>query len=91
MKIHRSRAHTLSATEARVRVERIAAKLADRFGARCAWDGEQLRVDHAAVHGVLTLAPGEVHLEASLGFPVSLMRAQVEAEIDRLMDRELSA
>lgn len=90
MKISRVREHALSATDARARVERIAAKLAERFGARCRWDGECLRVEHAAVKGSLTLATNEVRLVADLSFPVSLMRVQIEAEIDRLMERELS-
>ena len=91
MKISRSRSHTLSADDARCRVERIAAKLAERFGARCRWNGDCLHVEHAAVHGALTLNEGSVRLDAELGFPVSLMRAQIEAEIDRLLDKELGA
>lgn len=89
--VQRSQTHSLPPEEARLRVERIAAKLAERFGARCAWDGAQLRVEHPSVHGTLTLTGDRVDLQAELGFPVSLMRAQVESEIDRLMQRELSA
>ena len=89
VKISRIRTHSLAPDIARARVERIAAKLAERFGARCHWDGDCLRVEHASVKGMLTLAADNVRLDAELGFPVSLMRAQVEAEIDRLMAREL--
>jgi hypothetical protein len=74
-----------------LRVEKIAAKLADKFGATCRWHGDRLHVEHAAVRGALTMTTNSVSLEAELSFPVSLMRAQVEAEIDRLMDRELGA
>jgi putative polyhydroxyalkanoate system protein len=89
VQISRHRSHQLPADEARRRVERIAARLAERFAARCRWDGDRLHVEHAAVQGTLTLSATEVRLQADLRFPVSLMRAQVEAEIDRLIEREL--
>jgi putative polyhydroxyalkanoate system protein len=72
-------------------VERIAAKLAERFGARCHWVNDELHVEHAAVHGVLKVTSAQVSLEAELRFPASLMRGQIEAEIDRLLDRELAS
>jgi putative polyhydroxyalkanoate system protein len=90
VKISRQRLHQLEPAVARERVERIAAKLAERFAARCRWDGDRLWVEHPAVQGSLTLLSDSVTLQAELGFPVSLMRAQVEAEIDRLMERELA-
>ena len=91
MKISRKRSHNISAAEARTRVERIAAKLAERFGARPRWDGDCLYVEHTGVRGALTLTDGCVQLEAELGFPVSLMRGPIEAEIDRLLEKELGA
>ncbi len=90
MRIERQRTHQLAPSVARERVERIAAKLAERFSARCRWEGDRLCVEHPAVQGSLTLQPDSVTLQADIGFPVSLMRAQVEAEIDRLMQRELT-
>ena len=89
--ITRVREHTLDPTIARTRVEQIASKLADRFGARCRWEGDRLLVDHSAVQGALSLTDRTVTLNAELRFPVSLMRAQIETEIDRLMERELGA
>ena len=89
--ITRVRQHTLDPVVARARVEQIASKLADRFGARCRWDGDRLCVDHTSVQGALSLTAHQVTLEAELRFPVSLLRTQIETEIDRLMERELSA
>ena len=84
--ITRVRQHTLDPVVARARVEQIATKLADRFGAR-----DRLCVDHTSVQGALSLTAHHVTLEAELRFPVSLLRTQIETEIDRLMERELSA
>jgi putative polyhydroxyalkanoate system protein len=84
------RAHDLDAGAARARVERAAARLTERFGARCHWDGEVLNIAHASVAGTVTLEPGAVVVEAELKFPLALFRGRAEAEITALLERELA-
>lgn len=88
-RVVRDRPHALPLDEARRRVERIAAVLAERFGATCRWEDDELRVSHPSVNGTLRVSAERVWLTAELRFPVSLARSQVEAEIDRLFAREL--
>jgi putative polyhydroxyalkanoate system protein len=83
------REHSLEPGELKKRVERIATKLADRFGAECVWHGDQLIIRHTSVNGTIRLNEHDLLIEATLGFPLSLMRSRAEAEIDRILEREL--
>jgi putative polyhydroxyalkanoate system protein len=85
------RSHRLAHAAARERVSHVADRLAERFGARCRWEGELLRIEHDSVAGHIALDPGEVVVEAKLGFALSLFRATIEVEITRILDRELGA
>jgi len=86
-----SRSHGLEAAEARRRVDRMATKMAQRFGAACHWDGDSLKIEHASVRGRVTLEGQTVRIEAELGFPLSLMRGKATAEVERILDEELGA
>jgi putative polyhydroxyalkanoate system protein len=86
-----SRTHGLEPAEARRRVDRIAVKMAERFGATCRWDGDSLKIEHASVHGRVTLDGHAVTVEAELGFPLSLMRGKATAEVERILEQELSS
>ena len=85
------RAHALPSADLRARIDRAALKLTERFGAKCHWQGDVLRIEHASVTGAVTLHPGEILVEATLGFPLAMFRARAEAEIGRILDRELGA
>lgn len=80
--------HTLPQPEARQAVEEMAAKLADRFGLACAWDGDTLRFNRSGVDGHIALAPNLVHVSAKLGFLLSAMQGTIEAEIRRVLDEK---
>ena len=85
------RSHRLAPDTARERVSRVADRLGERFGARCHWEGDVLRIEHDSVNGHIALAPGEVVVEARLGLALRFVRAKVESEVTRLLDRELGA
>jgi len=84
------RAHGLAPEEARRRVERLATKIHERFGADCRWDGDQLRIEHGSVNGCVRLTPGEIVVEATLGLGLGLFRRRAEDEIGRILDKELA-
>jgi len=84
-----SRAHDLDPAEARRRVDRIATQLADRFGAKGHWEGAILKIDHASVRGTVTLGDGTVRVDATLAFPLSLMRGKATEEVQRILEQEL--
>jgi putative polyhydroxyalkanoate system protein len=83
------RAHKLAPEAARERVEHLAAKLTERFGARCRWEGDRLSIERDGVHGHVALPPGEIVIEARLGLAMGLLRGTIESEITRLLDREI--
>ena len=85
------RAHALTHDEAHRRVSRVADQLSARFGAACRWDGEALLIEHPNVRGTVTVGADEIAVDATLGFALALFRGRAEAEIARILDRELGA
>jgi putative polyhydroxyalkanoate system protein len=85
------RSHKLAQDAARERVSHVADRLAERFGARCHWQGDVLKIEHGSVNGHIALAPGEIVVEAKLGLGMRFFRTAIEGEIARLLDRELGA
>ncbi len=84
------RPHVLKHAEARRRVTHAAEKLSERFGADCQWEGDVLRITHPNVHGTVHVLHDEIVVDARLGFALALFRGRVEAEITRIIDRELA-
>jgi len=85
------RPHALTHAEAHRRVSRVADQLSERFGAACRWDGDVLLIEHPNVRGTVQVGPDEIVVDATLGFALSLFRGRAEAEIARILDRELGA
>ena len=81
-------AHDKSMEEARAAVERVAEKIAAKFGIRHSWNGDELDFSGSGVKGRIALGKTDVHLTASLGFPVSMLKGSIETEIHKYLDRE---
>ena len=84
------REHALAAADARSRLDRAALRITERFGARCQWQGDVLTIEHASVSGAVTLGAAEILVDAQLKFPLALFGARAQAEIARILDRELA-
>jgi len=80
--------HTLSPDQARDAVRHMADTLQSRFGLACHWQDDCLTFKRKGVDGTITLTPGQLLVEAKLGFPVSLMSAQIEAEIRQVLHKK---
>jgi len=88
-KITLQHAHALPPDQARHAVQHMADALQSRFGFVCHWpDDDCLAFKRAHVDGSITLSPGQLRFSARLGFPVSLMQAQIEAEIRRVLQEK---
>jgi len=88
-KITLQHSHALPPDQARHAVQHLADVLQSRFGLACHWQGEEcLAFKRAGVDGSIVLSPGQLQLTARLGFPVSLMQAQIEAEIRRVLQEK---
>lgn len=83
------RAHSLTHDEARARVDRLATKLGERYGADCRWNGDDLLVEHSNLTGCVTVRKSEVVIDGKLGFALSLFHSRAENEIARLLDEQL--
>jgi putative polyhydroxyalkanoate system protein len=83
------RAHALEHAEAHRRISKVADKLSERFGATCQWQGDVLRIEHPNVNGTVRVGRDEIVVDARLGFALSLLRGRAEAEITRILEREL--
>jgi len=80
--------HTLPPDQVRQAVQHMADTLQSRFGMVCCWQDNGLAFKRTGVDGTITWVPGQLQVTARLGFPVSLMRAQIEAEIHRVLQEK---
>ena len=87
-RIRLRREHDLTPKAARKKVERVAEALARRFDAECIWKGDELLVDHAGVHGKVTVGKNDVVVEAKLGFLAAMFRDRIDEELNRVLDKE---
>lgn len=78
--------HSLAPSKARTAVEEVAAKLADRFGMACEWNGDTLTFVRGGVDGKIALEPNQLHVTAQLGFLLSALKGPIEAEIRRVLE-----
>jgi putative polyhydroxyalkanoate system protein len=88
-RIEIQREHTKSLKEARAAVERVAERIAEKFGITHAWDGNVLDFEGSGVSGRIALEKHQVHVTATLGFLASVFKGSIETEINRYLDREL--
>lgn len=82
-------AHTHNQTHelARQHAEQVAAELAAEFGIESQWEGDVLHFMRSGVEGHLMLNPGEVIIEARLGFLILPLKGRIEQEITRFLDQ----
>jgi len=81
--------HTLPPEQAREATRHIADALGAKFDVDCIWQGEDcLTFKRAGINGTMTLVPGEVQITAKLGFPLSLMQANIQSEIHRVLQEK---
>jgi putative polyhydroxyalkanoate system protein len=85
------RPHSLERAEAERRLDQIASKMTERFGAVCRREGNVITVEHREVRGTITIEDEAVVIDAKLGLGLSLFRSRAEQEITRILERELKA
>jgi len=82
-------AHALPDDQARLAMQEVAGKLADRFGLQSQWRGDVLDFNGSGVEGAIELQQGAVRVTAKLGFLLSAMKGMVESEIQRVLKEKL--
>ena len=82
--------HARSDADARRIVEGIVQQLHQRYGVDGHWDQDDAAsLSGPGLQGSIRLAPGQVQVTAELGFLLSVMSGQVEAEIRRVLAERL--
>lgn len=85
-KIEIRRPHQHSVTEARAVVDKVAAKMREKFGTDSHWDGDTLAFSRSGVKGTIAVAPDAILVQAELGMMLSPMKGMIEQEIGRKLD-----
>ena len=81
-------AHSLPKAKARLAVEDVARKLAERFQMDYGWEGDTLNFSRSGVDGHIKLGPKDLHVWAKLGFLTAMFRDPIENEIRRVLDEK---
>ena len=83
-----TRHHSRPVAEAKKKVERVAAHIAEKFQVVYEWQGNTLHFSRAGVDGQIAVTPKLIKVTANLGFLLSMIRDPVEREINRFLDEE---
>jgi putative polyhydroxyalkanoate system protein len=83
-----TRQHSRPLAEAKKKVERVAAHIAEKFEVDSEWQGNTLHFSHGSVEGQIAVTTKQVRVVADLRFPLSMFRGTVEGEINRYLDEE---
>jgi len=81
--------HQRTNEQAREAADIFAGKLTAKLGTECAWQGDTMTLQRQGVNGELVLSDGEVNIRLKLGMMLTPMKGQIEAEIQRQLEKYL--
>jgi putative polyhydroxyalkanoate system protein len=87
-KIDIRRPHGKTIEEARVVVEKVAARMSEKFGTEGGWEGDTLTFARSGVKGAIVVSANDVHVTAELGMLLSPLRGTIEEEIRKKLDEQ---
>jgi putative polyhydroxyalkanoate system protein len=85
-KIDIRRSHQLAIPEARAVVDKVAAKMREKFSTESQWQGDTLRFSRSGVNGTIAVGSDAILVHAELGLMLSPMKGMIEQEIRRKLD-----
>jgi putative polyhydroxyalkanoate system protein len=85
------RTHTLGRQAAREKADLLAAKLTSEYGLDCQWQGDVLEVRRSGADGRIEVEDDRVRVLLNLGLLMSAMAGTVQTQIERALDKALSA
>lgn len=86
--IHRP--HHLPLDEARAVVEKVAARMHEKFDLEGRWQGDTLHFSRPGVNGQIAVDADAVRVRAELGLLLSPLKGLVEQEIRRKLDEHFA-
>ncbi len=81
-----NRSHHLTLDQSRQAAETLAAQLADHYHIHHYWQGDSLHFERSGVSGHIVLEPGQVRINARVGFLLLPLKHRLEQEIHRYLD-----
>tara|TARA_B110000114_G_scaffold136046_1_gene142906 strand:+ start:199 stop:435 length:237 start_codon:yes stop_codon:yes gene_type:complete len=73
--------------DARAAVQIFSAKLETKLGVKSVWQGDILMLERQGVKGSMVLKEGLVEVELTLGMMLTPMKGQIEAEVNKQLER----
>lgn len=89
-KIDIRRPHQLSIPEARTVVDKVAARMREKFGMDGHWQGDVLQFSRPGVSGTITVGSDAIQVKAELGMMLAPLKGMVEQEIRRKLDEHFA-
>jgi putative polyhydroxyalkanoate system protein len=89
-KIDIHRPHHLSTSEARAVVDKVAARMQEKFGMEGHWQDDTLLFSRPGVSGSIAVGNDAVRVKAELGLMLAPLKGMVEQEIRRKLDEHFA-
>ncbi len=89
-KIDIRRPHQLSIEEARAVVDKVAARMQEKFGMTGQWQGDTLQFSRPGVSGTIAVDSDAIQVKADLGMMLAPLKGMVEQEIRRKLDEHFA-
>ncbi|WP_413623733.1 MULTISPECIES: polyhydroxyalkanoic acid system family protein [Luteibacter] len=89
-KIDIRRPHGTTMENARAVVEKVAARMREKFGTEGTWQGDTLTFARSGVKGAIAVSATDVHVTAELGMLLSPLRGTIEEEIRKKLDEHFA-
>ncbi len=90
-KITVERPHSLGKEKAREKAELLVEKLADKYGIEHEWSGDVVKLEGKGAKGSVDVGENFVRVNLELNFFLSAMSGQIQAEVERQLDKALVA
>ncbi|MCD5970487.1 MULTISPECIES: polyhydroxyalkanoic acid system family protein [Pseudomonas] len=90
-KITVERPHSLGKEKAREKAELLVEKLADKYGIEHEWSGDVVKLEGKGAKGSVDVGEDFVRVNLELNFFLSAMSGQIQAEVERQLDKALVA
>jgi putative polyhydroxyalkanoate system protein len=85
------RPHALGKDKAREKAELLAEKLGDKYGIEHAWNGDTVSLEGKGAKGTVEVEEALVRVNIELNFFLSAMSSTIQSEIERQLDKALTA
>ncbi len=84
------RPHQLPIPEARAVVDKVAARMQEKFGMVGQWQGDTLSFSRSGVTGSIAVGSDMIEVKAELGMMLTPLKGMVEQEIRRKLDEHFA-